>query len=64
MQKRNRSPQTKSLEERLADHATRLRAEAKVLPHGAVRDAILRRAEQAETAVGLSEWLGSPESNA
>jgi hypothetical protein len=46
MQKRNRSPQTKSLEERLADHATRLRAEAKVLPHGAVRDAILRRASR------------------
>ena len=52
MQKRNRSKQTKSLEERLAEHATRLREEAKALPRGAAREAVLRRAAQAEDQRG------------
>ena len=61
--RRNRSPQNQPLEERLVAHATRLREEAKTLSPGTVRDAILRRAEQAETAaMGMSQWL-SPESN-
>jgi hypothetical protein len=60
MQKRNRSPQTKSLEERLAEHATRLREEAKALPRGAEREAVLRRAEQAETSARMSDWLRLP----
>jgi hypothetical protein len=63
MQKpRNRAKQTQPLEERLIAHATRLREEAETLSSGAVREAILRRAEQAETAAGMSRWLGSPES--
>jgi hypothetical protein len=57
---RKRSIQTKSLEERLAEHATRLREEAKVLPPGVVREAILRRAEKAETGAQMSQWLRSP----
>ena len=62
---RNRFKQTRPLEERLVEHAMRLREEAKPLPPGAVREEILRRAEQAETAaVGMSQWSGSPESNA
>ena len=47
--KRSRSKQTKPLQERLAGHAVRLREEAKSLPLGAEREAVLRRAEQAET---------------
>ena len=62
--RRNRSPQTQSLEERLAAHAARLREEAKMLPPGAVRDEILLRAEQAEAAAGMSQWLDPPERGA
>ena len=37
-------------EERPASHARRLREEAKNLPPGGVRDDLIRRARQAETA--------------
>jgi hypothetical protein len=53
--------QTQSLEELLAEEAKRLRAEAKLLPPGATRDEIIRRARQAETGSHISEWLRSPE---
>jgi hypothetical protein len=52
--------QAKSLEERLADEAKRLREEARLLPPGAVREAVLRKARQAETGAHMSEWLRSP----
>jgi hypothetical protein len=58
---RRRFKQTQSLEERLADEAKLLRAEAKLLPPGAARDALIRRARQAETGSHMSEWLRSPE---
>jgi len=61
MQKRRRFSQTQSLEERLADEAKRLREQANLLPHGAVRDQVLRKARQAETGSHMSEWLRSPE---
>ena len=55
---RKRYPtQTKSLEERLAEHATRLREQAKALPRGAEREAVLRRAEQAETSADMNDLL-------
>jgi hypothetical protein len=57
---RRRFKQTQSLEERLSEEAKRLRAEAKSLPHGAVREALLRKARQAETASRINEWLSSP----
>jgi hypothetical protein len=57
---RHRFTQTQPLEERLIEHATRLRGEAKSLPPGVVREAILRRAEQAETGARMSQWLRSP----
>jgi hypothetical protein len=57
---RRRFSHTQSLEERLAQEAKRLRAEAKLLPHGARRDEIIRRARQAETGSHMSEWLRSP----
>jgi len=60
-QQRRRLKQLKSLEERLAEDAKRLREEAKLLPPGAMRDATLRKARQAETGSHMSEWLRSPE---
>jgi hypothetical protein len=59
-QQRRRLKQIKSLEERLTEDAKRLRQEAKLLPAGAVRQALLRRARQAETGSHISEWLRSP----
>jgi hypothetical protein len=59
-QQRRRLIQLKSLEERLAEDAKRLREEAKLLPPGAMRDATLRKARQAETGSHMSEWLRSP----
>lgn len=59
--KRRRVTQTLSLEERLAEEAKRLREEAKVLPPGAAREALLRKARQCETGSHMSEWLRSPE---
>ena len=52
--------QYQPLEERPVEHATRLREEAKMLPPGAVREAILKRAEQAETGARKSQWLRLP----
>jgi hypothetical protein len=52
--------QNQPLEERLAEEATRLRAEAKLLPPGARREELIRRARQAETGSRISEWLSSP----
>jgi len=54
---------TQPLERRLIEHASRLRIEANSLPVGAVREAIIRRAEQAETGAQMTAWLRSPVSN-
>jgi len=60
MAERRRFKQTQSLEERLSEEAKRLREEAKLLPPGVVRDAVIRRARQAESGSHVSEWLRSP----
>jgi len=57
---RDRFKQTESLEQRLTEEARRLRAQAELLPPGAVRDAALRKARQTETACHMNEWLTSP----
>ena len=57
---RRRFEQAQSLEARLSEEAKRLRAEAKLLPPGAARDEIVRRARQAEIAAHINEWLTSP----
>jgi hypothetical protein len=61
MQQRRRyaRPET-SLEQRLADEASRLREQARLLPPGPVREATIRKARQAETGSHLTEWLRSP----
>ena len=48
------------LEQRLAEHAERLRKEAQGTPPGVQRDELIRRARQAETASHVKEWLMSP----
>ena len=58
--KRRRFKQTDPLEERLSAEAIRLRDEARLLPPGAVREQVLRRARQCETGAHMSEWLRSP----
>ena len=57
---RCRVKQTKSLEERMAEHARLLREEAELLPHGPVREAALKRAREAETGLHMNEWLKPP----
>jgi hypothetical protein len=52
--------QIKSVEEGLSEEAKRLRAEAKLLPPGTERDALIRKARQAEIASRMNEWLTSP----
>ncbi|MDA9412882.1 MULTISPECIES: hypothetical protein [unclassified Bradyrhizobium] len=49
--------QAAALEERLIREAQTLRAEAKLLPEGLLRDAALRKALQIDTAV---IWFNSP----
>jgi hypothetical protein len=60
MQQRQYSSHAEPLEQRLANEARRLRDQAKLLPHGAVREATIRKARQAETGAQISAWLRSP----
>ena len=57
---RRRFKQTLSLEARLSEEAKRLREEAKLLPPGALREELIRKARHAETAAHMNEWLTSP----
>jgi hypothetical protein len=60
MSERRRVKQTENLEQRLAAEAKRLREEAKGTPPGVAREALLRKARQADTAAYMSEWLRTP----
>ena len=57
---RRRIQQTATLDERLEDHAKRLRDEARGTPPGVERDNLIRRARLAETASHVRDWLSSP----
>jgi hypothetical protein len=57
---RRRFKQTQSLEERLSKEAKRLRAEARLLPPGAAREEMIRKARQAEIASHMNELFTSP----
>ncbi len=48
------------LELRLSNEAQFLREQAEKLPNGAIRDATIRKARQAETGSQISQWLQSP----
>jgi hypothetical protein len=52
--------ETKSRKERLLEELQQLRAQASLLPPGAVRDALLRRARQTEIGIHLEGWVNSP----
>ena len=56
---RRRFKQDAPLDQRLTDHAKRLRDEARGTPPGIKRDDLIRRARQAETAARMSDWLTS-----
>ncbi|WP_309143592.1 MULTISPECIES: hypothetical protein [unclassified Bradyrhizobium] len=58
--KRRRVKQTRSLEDRMAEQATKLKALADQMPAGAERETLLKRARIAETGAHLSDWLRSP----
>jgi hypothetical protein len=60
MEHRRRFKQIRSLEERLAEEAQRLREQAKSLRPGAERDDLIRRARHAETGSHMSDWARSP----
>jgi len=57
---RRRFKQETPLDQRLKDHAERMRKEAHGTPPGIKRDDLIRRARQAETALRMSAWISSP----
>jgi hypothetical protein len=56
MPEHRRFTQTTSLEERLAQEATRLRKQAQGTPPGIERDHLVRKARRALTASHTTEW--------
>ncbi|KRQ07495.1 hypothetical protein AOQ71_23260 [Bradyrhizobium manausense] len=59
-QRRRRFKQTTALKERLIEEAASLREQAKLLEPGALRELVLRKARQTDTAAHMDEWLRSP----
>ena len=57
---RRRFKQTLTFPDRLKTFAEELKAKASELRPGPERDALLRRARQAETASHIDEWANSP----
>jgi hypothetical protein len=53
-------PTKPTLIDRLVLEANRLQDEAHKLPHGPLRDAMIRKAGQSETAAHIDQWLSSP----
>jgi hypothetical protein len=49
-----------TLDDDFIDEARRCRAEALRLPPGSARDALLKKARQADTAAHISDWAESP----
>ena len=59
MQDRRRLKQTLSLNDRLRLFSDQLRTKAAELRPGPEKDALLRRARQADTASHLDDWVNS-----
>jgi hypothetical protein len=57
--KRNRQRNPVAFDERLQRMADEARETAGKLPQRVERDALLKKARQADTAAHLNEWLGS-----
>ena len=60
MKKRRRFKQSLSLDQRLPEDSIAARVEARGLPPGAEKEALLRRARRNEAAAHMSEWLRLP----
>ena len=60
MQHRRRFKQSISFHDRLATWANQVREQADSLPPGPERDALLKKASQADTAAHLEDWANSP----
>ena len=60
MKKRSRVKHQKTFQERLAQEAARFRELACQTPPGVQREFYLRRAQQAETASHINDWLNPP----
>ena len=59
MKTRRRFKQTTSLKDRLACFASEIREKASQLPPGAEKEAMLKKASQADTAAHLDDWANS-----
>jgi len=57
---RRRFKQQLTLQDRLAAWSKEVLEQAKKLPPGIERDALIKKARQAEVAVHLDEWAHSP----
>jgi hypothetical protein len=57
---RRRYKQTLTFPDRLKNFAEELKAKASQLRPGPERDALLRKARQADTASHIDEWANSP----
>jgi hypothetical protein len=60
MLRRRRIKQKLSLKDRLALFARAAREKASLLPPGAEKDELLRKARQSDTMAHLNDWLTSP----
>jgi hypothetical protein len=60
MNERRRVKQTMSLKDRLALFAKKIRDDASELRPGPERDALLKKASQADAAAHLDGWANSP----
>ena len=61
MLKRRRTKQTIPLKDRLAAFAKEMVEQASLLPPGAEKEDLLRRARRADTASHLDDWANSRE---
>jgi hypothetical protein len=55
-----RLPKPDQLEDHIAAEKQRLEEQLPLLPQGPVRDQVLRKIRQLETASHINEWLTSP----
>jgi hypothetical protein len=60
MQRRRRFKQSIPFHDRLAAWANEVSEQANSLPPGPERDALLKKASQADTASHLDDWANSP----
>jgi hypothetical protein len=60
MQRRHRFKQSISFHDRLTTWANQVREQANSLPPGPEREALLKKAQQADTASHLDDWANSP----